>query len=1376
MKNLERSIKKRYLLFISTIVIIIIFGLIIIQNSVSTQKNASLLINKASNQCMLSESITRLVFSFENNPSNTISSDSISSLKNLINAFENSHNYLYSINKQKGENNTLDSLLKRSNTYLTTIVTSSKNIINNPNTQLISRDIKIIAETESPYFLTMQTAIREYQKAAEKNLDSLKSTMYFLAFIAGLILTGEFLFILVPALKQLFKQNDKLTKANKDLAKSESKVKANILELTNLKTDLETRETYNKVFIEQAPTAIAMLDSNMCYIAASQRWITDYKMERQDIIGRSHYDLFPEIGDDWKANHQKCLRGAIDICDEAPFVRADGTTQWIFWDVRPWYISEGNVGGLIMHTGDITHIKEKEEEKIRIEKILDKTNEVARIGTWDIDLIKNTVFWSKIIFEIHEVTDDFVPDLETGIHFYKEGENRNTIKKVINEAIELGRSFDVELELVTFKGNSVWVRAMAQAEIVDGQCIRLFGVFQDISSKKNSEIELNKANAELKVQQAHNKIFIEQAPMAIAMVDNNMRYLAVSQRWITDYDMEGQEFIGRSHYELFPEIGDDWKAMHQRCLNGAIDINNEEPFIRTDGSLQWITWDVRPWYDSDGNIGGILMQTGDITHIKENEQEKIQIQKILDKTNEVARIGAWEINLVKDRIFWSKMVRDIHEVTEDYEPDLETAINFFKEGESRNTIQKVVQKAIENGTPYDIEIELVTLNGNILWTRAIGQAEFVDGKCIRLFGVFQDINDKKLSQLALNKAHTELEAIFNSESVAIVATQVDGIISQFNRGAEILTGYSASEMVGLQRPIAFHLREELDDFRIDMAKKYGKSPVGFSAQKEMSKHNAFDTREWHYLRKDGSLLPAQLTLTSMKDEKGELIGYLGIAVDISEKRIAQDELLRKNKLLNFAEEITLMGNWQWDTVTDKVEWSNNLYNIFKLDKGTANLNFDTYFNFVHPDDKDIVTEYFDKTVDEKRLNRFTHRIIAGDGKLKFIQLLGEVITNDEGEVIEMVGTCQDVTEQKMAENKFRGLLESAPDAMVIVNEIGEIQLINKQAEKLFGYSAEELFGESVEILIPRRFAGNHTSDRDGFFSNPNARRMGEGKELFGINKEGNEIPIQISLSPLETEEGLLVSAAIRDITVQKLAQTKIIRAKNDLELLAQKLTIQNNQLADFAHITSHNLRAPVSNLNSLLDFYNESEDEDEKLILFEKFEIVIQHLTVTLNTLVDALKTKNMGSQDLEDIMFNEILDKTKEILIGEILKTGAIITSDFSKMPNITYDRIYLESIFLNLLSNTLKYRSEARVPEIFIESEIVDGKIKLKFKDNGLGIDLEKHGHKLFGLNKVFHRHPDAKGVGLFMTKVQIESMGGVITATSKVNEGSTFNINFN
>jgi PAS domain S-box-containing protein len=764
---------------------------------------------------------------------------------------------------------------------------------------------------------------------------------------------------------------------------------------------------------------------------------------------------------------------------------------------------------------------------------------------------------------------------------------------------------------------------------------------------KATLLALEKLKAEIETKDPYAKIFIEQAPTAIAMLDKNMHYIAVSKQWISDFKMEGKEIIGRSHYEAFPEIGDDWKANHQKCLNGAIDACDEAPFVRADGSLQWIYWDVRPWYISDGNIGGLIMHTGDITNLKEKEDERVFIEKILDKTNEVARIGTWDIDLIKNTIFWSKMVREIYEVPENYLPDLASAINFFKEGESRDRMSNAVKVAMEQGTSYDIEVELVTANNKITWTRATGQAEIINGTCVRLFGVFQDVNEMKLSQLALNKAHTELKAIFNSRAVAIVTIEIDGVISQFNRGAEILTGYAAAELIGLQKPKFYHLQEELDRFRIDIAKKYYKNPEGFSAQLEMSKHNAYDTREWNYLRKDGSTLPVQLTLTSIKDDQDKLIGFLGVSTDISERRKAENELIRKNQLLSFAEKITMMGNWQWDTLTNHVQWSANLYTIFNVEENTA-ITYDVYFNFVHPEDKEMLTQQVLKAFQEKKYIDLMHRIKLSDGTVKTVQLLAEVITDDHDNVIQIIGTCQDITEQRMAENK--------------------------------------------------------------------------------------------------------------------------------LETLAQKLTTQNNQLADFAHITSHNLRAPVSNLNSLLDFYNTAESEEEKNILFEKFEKVIHHLTLTLNTLVESLRTKNVSIEDMEDVLFDEVLNKTKEILSGQIMNTSAVIKSDFSKIKKINYNKIYLESIFLNLLNNSIKYKAESRAPEIFIESDLKDGIIKLSFTDNGLGIDLEKHGHKLFGLNKTFHRHKEANGVGLFMTKTQIEAMGGVISASSKVNEGTTFHINLN
>jgi len=237
----------------------------------------------------------------------------------------------------------------------------------------------------------------------------------------------------------------------------------------------------------------------------------------------------------------------------------------------------------------------------------------------------------------------------------------------------------------------------------------------------------------------------------------------------------------------------------------------------------------------------------------------------------------------------------------------------------------------------------------------------------------------------------------------------------------------------------------------------------------------------------------------------------------------------------------------------------------------------------------------------------------------------------------------------------------------------------------------------------------------------------------------------------------------------------MMEAKNNLEILTDRLTSQNTQLANFAHITSHNLRAPVSNLNSLLHIYKTSESDDDRSMIFNKFEKVIHHLSSTLNSLVEALKIKEETDQMLVSVHFENVLAKTTEILTAQITETGAKIISDFSEAPSITYNETYLESIFLNLLSNAIKYKDPNRAPIIEIKTRKNNGRVSFSIQDNGLGIDLVKHGHKLFGLNKTFHRHAEAKGVGLYITKTQVESMGGAISAESEPDKGTTFTIIF-
>src|SRR5690606_16396541 len=352
------------------------------------------------------------------------------------------------------------------------------------------------------------------------------------------------------------------------------------------------------------------------------------------------------------------------------------------------------------------------------------------------------------------------------------------------------------------------------------------------------------------------------------------------------------------------------------------------------------------------------------------------------------------------------------------------------------------------------------------------------------------------------------------KTVAIITTNDKGIINHFNYGAEYLLGYSASEVIGTKLPGVYTIKEEAEGFMVDLARKYGQDPLNFDPLKTLAEKNEYDVREWNYVKKDGTLIPVQVTWSAIKNKEGELMGFLNVASDISERKLAENELLRKNQVLNFAERLTMIGNWQWNTITDQVRWSANLYKIFGLDAGQLELTYDTYFSFVHPEDKELVTDRVQMAIKEKSFPDLMHRIQLRDGTVKTVQLLSEVLTNDLGEVIELIGTCQDITEQRMAEKKFRGLLESAPDAMVITDEQGIINMINRQAEKLFGYSVQELIGEPMEKLIPDGFIAANTEGPNAILFNSQIGELGEGKELVGIKKSGRPIPIQISRSPL----------------------------------------------------------------------------------------------------------------------------------------------------------------------------------------------------------------------------------------------------------------------
>lgn len=613
--------------------------------------------------------------------------------------------------------------------------------------------------------------------------------------------------------------------------------------------------------------------------------------------------------------------------------------------------------------------------------------------------------------------------------------------------------------------------------------------------------------------------------------------------------------------------------------------------------------------------------------IKDFERESLY-----EKTIKLAKIGIYELDVATNKIYWSDVTREITEVPDDFTPTLENVQPLFNEGYDKEKAKEAMQHALEKGVPYDLDLEVLTAKGNVRHVRNVGHPQMVNGSCVKLIGFLQDITERKQTKF---------------------------------------------------------------------------------------------------------------------------------------------ELAKKNRQLNLGEKLSKIGYWEWDIVNNKLIWSDNLYRIYDIEVGSP-IDFDSVVELIHPDDRQMVLEKTEEFLAEKRFRKFMHRIIHQDGSIHTVELIGELTLNTKGDVIKMIGTTQDITEHRMSEIKFRGLLNSAPDTMVIVDQNGIIQLINKQAEKMFGYKSAELIDQHVTKLVPNRLWDTMEYYANAFFKAPKHTGLPSDLDFFVHTKSGFQIPVQVTLSPLKTSEGLLVSIALRDITIQKQAAHRIIETNKSLKESAERLKAQNRQLEEFNQITSHNLRSPVSNLSALLDIYKTESDSETKEMIIEKIESVTDHLTWTLDTLVESLLIKKNSQHSLEKSYFEKTLKKTEEMLAAEIAKTNATIDYDFSEAPSVMYNKIYLESIFLNLISNSLKYKSEEKDPEIFVQSKITEGVVQLEFKDNGLGIDLKKNGHKLFGFSKVFHRNKDAKGVGLFLTKAQVDAMGGKIWAKSEEGKGTSFFIN--
>lgn len=470
-----------------------------------------------------------------------------------------------------------------------------------------------------------------------------------------------------------------------------------------------------------------------------------------------------------------------------------------------------------------------------------------------------------------------------------------------------------------------------------------------------------------------------------------------------------------------------------------------------------------------------------------------------------------------NRATWSPIANEILELPAAYTPDAASWLAMHQRDNNMDALLAAVRKTTEEGVPYDEEIEIMTISGHRRWLRIIGEAEFRKGVCVRRFGIIQDITRSKETASQLNRLNEELQAILNSGHVSIISTDCAGVITHFNQGAEIMLGYTATEVVGIHTPQLIHVAEEVAQRGVELSQQFGRTIEGFDVFVEMARQGKYDSRNWTYVRKNGSTFPVQLVETAIRNSEGNISGFLGVATDI--------------------------------------------------------------------------------------------------------------------------------TELKNAERETTTLLEITKD--------------------------------------------------------------------------------------------------------------------------------QNERLKNFAHIVSHNLRSHSGNMEMLLSLFANS---DPVLAGNEYVQLLLKASDNLKGTIADLNEVAqiNLSTEGrLVPVNLHQRIEAARYNVFQLAREGGVTIYNDVPAHLMVDGLPAYIDSILLNFITNSIKYRADRTDSYVRLSATVEQDNVILAVADNGLGIDLKRHRAKLFGMYKTFHHVKDSRGIGLFITKNQVEALGGKIDVTSEPGVGTTFKI---
>ncbi len=537
--------------------------------------------------------------------------------------------------------------------------------------------------------------------------------------------------------------------------------------------------------------------------------------------------------------------------------------------------------------------------------------------------------------------------------------------------------------------------------------------------------------------------------------------------------------------------------------------------------------------------------------------------------------------------------------------------------------------------------------------------------------------------------------------------------------------------------------------------------------------------EYRLKKSDGTYAHLFDRSFAIKNEEGKVVRLIGAMEDITEKKKIAEELIRSNKRYEYATLATSDVIWEADFEQNTFFLSNNFTLIFGHEvEGLQPIEDNIWRQNVHPDDLQRIQQSEIEVLNGGR-DRWDgeYRLKKADGTYAFVLDRIFAIRNETGRVVRLIGAMEDITIKRQEEERlrlFETVILNTTDAIIIreakkSNRSGlPIVYVNDAFTKMTGYSLNEIKGKSLKFLNGPLTQREEQTRLRHAIDNYQSGSM----EVINYKKNGDTFWASISIFPVTNKEGKYTHwvSIQRDITIKK-------EAEKEREKLLSELLLSNNELRQFSYITTHNLRAPLTNLVSICRLLNTETIQDSlTLRLIDAFKTSTTHLNDTLNDLINILIIKENPNIPVEQQSLSLVYNKVINSISNTLVINNAKIDVDFSHAEIVSFNNAYLESIFLNLLTNSFKYAHPERSPVVKIQTlKTKDGKTKMVYSDNGIGMNMARVKDRIFGLYQRFHDNADSKGIGLYLIHSQITALGGSIEVTSEVNVGTTFTITF-